>query len=212
MEQKTLKYLRVFIPGLIILLGLYPIYDEFYSELYKIEKFETTYVTFAAILLGGIYYQLDIQHIVTYISHQIIRRNILNKLITASELSISSDDKKKLKKDDNYMTAFYNAIDNNESLKRKGENVRFNGIFWSSTADLVILCILFYFLYTFGYGEIENLNSYKNAFLIISGISFVLHIISVRKHIKLSNEQLNPIINDETMSDTVKQKFNEYLA
>jgi hypothetical protein len=29
------------------------------------------------------------------------------------------------------MTAFYKVVDKNESLKRKGENVRFNGMFWT---------------------------------------------------------------------------------
>lgn len=94
MEQKTLKYLRVFIPGLIILLGLYPIYDKLYSEIYKIEKFETTYVTFVAILFGGIYYQLNVRYLVTYISHRCITENILNKLITASRLTIDSKKKR----------------------------------------------------------------------------------------------------------------------
>lgn len=101
MEQKTLKYLRVFIPGLIILLGLYPIYDELYSEIYKIEKFETTYVTFVAILFGGIYYQLNIRYLVTYISHSIIKENILKKLIKASGLTVTDAEKKKLRYKDN---------------------------------------------------------------------------------------------------------------
>lgn len=212
MEQKTLKYLRVFIPGIIILLGLYPIYNEFYSELYKIDKFETTYVIFVAILFGGIYYQLNIRYLVTYISHKIITNNILNKLIKASGLSIDEDARKKLRKDDNYMTAFYDAIDTNESLKRKGENVRFNGIFWTSTADLFILSLIFYFIYAYCYNNIENIMMYKKVFLYIAGLSAILHVISVIKHIFLSNEQLKPIISDAKMSKTVKDKFNEYLS
>ncbi len=211
MEQKTLKYLRVFIPGLIILLGLYPIYNEFYAEVFKIDKFETAYVTFVAILFGGIYYQLNVRYLVTYISHRIITENILNKLIKASGLSIDKNGRKKLKDKGNFMTAFYKVIDNDESLKRKGENVRFNGIFWTSTADLFFLSLFFYFIYSYCYRDIENLLMYKKVFLYIAGISFVFHIISVIKHILLSNEQLNPIIKDTAMSNVVKDKFNGYL-
>lgn len=110
------------------------------------------------------------------------------------------------------MTAFYKVIDNDESLKRKGENVRFNGIFWTSTADFFFLSILFHFIYKYCYEDIANLVNYKKIFLYVAGVSLILHVISVIKHIILSNEQLNPIINDESMSNTIKDKFNEYLS
>ena len=63
MEQKTLKYLRVFIPGFVLLLGLYPIYDHFYSEVLDVKGLHVIYISFISLLLGAVYYQLNIQKI-----------------------------------------------------------------------------------------------------------------------------------------------------
>lgn len=219
MEQKTLKYLRILIPGLIILLALYPIFEFNYSEIFDLKSLDTTYITFISLMLGGIYYQLNIQRIITYPSHYLIRKNILNKLIAASGLEIFIKDRKKLKehsiagKDDAfYMITFYKVIDNDSSLKRKGENVRFNGIFWTSTADIFLINIFFYFVYSIWFREIPNYSTYQSLFLYFAFTGLFLHIISVYKHIGLSNKQLNTIIKVSELAEIVKTNFNEYLS
>jgi hypothetical protein len=210
MEQKTLKYLRVVIPGLIILFGAYPIYQNYLGEAFDLNGIHITYVTFLSVLLGGVYYQLNIQRIITKPSHYIITKNILDKLIMAYGQPVNNQQRKTLKYKDAYMFAFYNVIDNDESLKRKGENVRFNGIFWTSTADSAIISLCFYFIYK-SMTEIPNYETLSEIFLIAFTISIVLHIISVNKHINLSNKQLDPIVNDKRLSDLIKSKFNEIL-
>ncbi|WP_224998729.1 hypothetical protein [Cesiribacter sp. SM1] len=210
MEQKTLKYLRIFIPGVMILLGGYPIYYHYFAEAYDLSGLNVTYATYLSVLLGAIYYQLDIQRLITKPSHYFITNNILNKLIKAYDREVSKNEKKSLVFKDNYMTVFYHIIDNDESLKRKGENVRFNGIFWTSTADSFLINMTFYFLYAY-FPQLIDVILLRKIFLFAAIISLALHIISVIKHIRLSNKQLNPIVHDKNLSLKVKNKFDEIL-
>jgi hypothetical protein len=211
MEQKTLKYLRVLIPGIIILLGAYPIFLHYFGEAYDFKGLGITYITFISILLGGVYYQLNVQRLLTSVSHYFIRRNILNKLIKAYGKTVNDAQREKLMFKDNYMTVFYKIIDNDESLKRKGLNVMFNGIFWTSTADSALISFAFYFIYKYGYRSIEKVDDLLSIFLFTGCISIVLHLISVLKHIRLSNEQLNPIMTDRELSKKVEDKFDVIL-
>ncbi|MBF8961915.1 hypothetical protein I0P70_01545 [Pontibacter sp. FD36] len=210
MEQKTLKYLRIFIPGMIILLGSYPIFQFHLGEAFDIKGLNVTYVSFLSILLGGVYYQLNIQRLITKPSHFLITKNILDKLILAYGKSVDKEQRKNLKYKDAYMTTFYSVIDNDESLKRKGENVRFNGIFWTSTADSAVISVFFYYIYK-NLTDIPQYVVLQQVFFFAALISLALHIISVIKHINLSNKQLNPIINDKKLSGVLKTKFDEIL-
>lgn len=211
MEQKTLKYLRVFIPGFVLLLGLYPIYNHYYSEIFDIKGLHVMYVSFISILLGAIYYQLNIQRLITKPSHYFITKNILDKLILAYGNVVTEEQRKTLKYKDAYMTTFYKVIDNDESLKRKGDNVKFNGIFWTSTADIALIFFVLYFVYKYCFEQINHVESITTFLLYSSIIAFVLHLISVIKHINLSNKQLKPIVNDKELSSIVKTRFDDIL-
>ena len=211
MEQKTLKYLRVFIPGFVLLLGLYPIYDHFYSEVLDVKGLHVIYISFISLLLGAVYYQLNIQRLITSPSHYFITKNILDKLISAYGKVVTKEQRKTLLYKDAYMTTFYKVIDNDESLKRKGENIKFNGIFWTSTADVALIFIVLYFIYKYFFQDIKNVESIISFLLYTSIIAFLLHLISVKKHINLSNKQLNPIVNDKELSSIVKERFDDIL-
>lgn len=211
MEQKTLKYLRVFIPGFVLLLGLYPIYNHYYSEVLDIQGLHVMYISFISLLLGAVYYQLNIQRLITNPSHYFITKNILDKLISAYGKEVTKEQRKTLLYKEAYMTTFYKVIDNDESLKRKGENVKFNGIFWTSTADIALIFIVLYFIYKYFFQDIENVESIISFLLYTSIIAFILHLISVKKHINLSNKQLNPIVNDKELSSIVKERFDNIL-
>ena len=169
------------------------------------------YISFISILLGAIYYQLNIQRIITKPSHYFITKNILDKLIKSYGKEVTDEQRKTLKYKDAYMTTFYKVIDNDESLKRKGDNVKFNGIFWTSTADVFLIFIVFYLLYKYAFKEVNNIDSITSFLIYSSIISFVLHLISAKKHLNLSNKQLDPIINDKELSSIVKTRFDDIL-
>jgi hypothetical protein len=109
------------------------------------------------------------------------------------------------------MHVFYNLIDNDESLKRKGANVYFNGLFLTSTADIFLILISFSCIYKY----LTRINfheyNYNILFLIISFLSAVFHLTSTLNHIMLSNEQLEYIDSHKNLRDSVKLKFDEIL-
>ena len=189
MEQTTLKYLRILIPGIICLLGLYPIYQKYFTNIYEIKSLEYSYFIFLSMILGSLYYLTDIQHLVTHYSYLKINNNILNKLIEYSEKPLDDKQKDYLKKDKKYLNIFYKIIDKDETLKKKLANVYFNGIFWTSTADSFLLSLVFSIMYLVTCGINKSI-IYSKMFLLIAILSLILHVISVVRHINLSNEQL----------------------
>jgi hypothetical protein len=209
MEQSTLKYLRIVVPGLIILVGIYPIYDFYFPNTFRIDTIEFSYLISLSIVAGSIYYQLNFQRILTYPSHYLIRRNILQKLVKISTLQLSENKTEKLWKKDRFMHVFYKLIDNDESLKRKGANVYFNGIFWTSTADSFLINLCFYIVYKLFYFDLPKSAELTTLLGLLCLLSLALHIISVIKHIKLSNDQLDYIKTHNSLD--VKNKLNEIL-
>ena len=215
MEQKTLKYLRIFIPGIIILIGLYPLLTDYILndvDFGKMNAFHFTIVTFISIIIGGIYYQLNIQRLITKPSHHFIQKNILNKLIKASEKEIDENSLKALKHKNAYMTIFYKIVDGDASLKKKSENVMFNGIFWTSTADIALISIFFFLFYKYFY-QLKNFDTNQITLVCITifFLSLLLHIISVFKHINLSNKQLDPMIDDSELNEKVNENLRKII-
>lgn len=209
MEQTTLKYLRVLIPGLIILFGLLPINDQLHSFGINLNNYEYNYIIIIALLLGAIYYQLNIQHLITRPSHYLITKNIFDKLITISSCKLSDKQKEFIWKNRFYINIFYNIIDNDESLKQKANIVRFNGIFWTTSADIFIISFLFTILYFYEILPSPNFMALSKVFVVFMTLGIILHIISVIKHIKLSNKQLKYI--EQFLSSEVHKKINEIL-
>jgi len=209
MDQTTLKYLRIFIPGLIFLVGFYPIYNHYFSKLFNVTSIDFSYLTLLSLISGSIYYQLNLQHLITRPSHYFITKNIKKKLINISKINLTKVQEEKISNKRKYMHVFYNLIDNDESLKRKAAIVYFNGIFWTSTADSFLINICFHFLYRYKLTEVEKACELSNIFLLLTILSIVLHIISVIKHIILSNDQLDYIRTNK--SDEVNLKLNGIL-
>lgn len=191
MEQTTLKYLRVLIPGIIFLLGIYPIYNHYFKDIYDAKSLDTTYVTYLSILLGSIYYQLNIRYFLIKWSGYLIDKNIFTKLVTIHGGNVPDNQKNFIKSDRKYMSIFYRILDNDESLKKKTNNVYFNGIFWTSTADSAILSFIFGLIYYYWLPDVGNAAILSKMFFVISIASLILHVLSVMTHIKLSNDQLN---------------------
>lgn len=212
MEQKTLKYLRVLIPGLVFLLGFYPLYDFHFKSLYDAKSLDVTYVTYLSLLFGGIYYQLNIRHIVTQFSLSKINDNIFEKLSAIYPSSLSKDEAEFLKEKKRFKDIFYEIVDNNKSLEKRANNVYFNGIFWSSTADSLIMSFVFaiiYVIYWCRCVDFQNSKTFVVLFLITFAVSLVIHLLSIKKHMTLSDEQVNFI---ETLkAKEVLEGFNKAL-
>lgn len=209
MEQTTLKYLRVFIPGIIFLLGFYPAYNHYFKDVYDAKSLDLTYVTYLSLIVGSIYYQLNVRYLIIYFSLKEIDRNISAKLIEIHG-NLTENQKKIVENDEVFpKNVLYRIIDNDESLKKRANNVYFNGIFWTSTADSVILSAFFAIIYRFLLPNVANAVILSEMFFTISIASFLLHILSVFKHIRLSNNQLDYIKTYK--SAEVVQQINDFL-
>ena len=190
MEQTTLKYLRILIPGLIFYLGLFPIAKFYIGSSYDIKSLDFAYVTVFSLLIGAIYDQFNLRYIVIKPSGYFIDKSIFNRLLSIYNKQINPSQKDYLKKDRKYMHVFYKLLDNDESLKKKTNNVYFNGIFWTSSADLLLISFVFWYVYRWRFVQIDHALLFSDLFLILAGLAMILHILSVWKHRRLSNDQL----------------------
>ena len=109
------------------------------------------------------------------------------------------------------MNVFYKIIDNDESLREKSNNVRLNGLIWTSTMDIVIISVagavvswIMYFIQGYGYNNTQAL-----ILIIVAIISIGFVEIATRKHISLSNEQLDMIC--QAHKDELKEGIDECL-
>jgi hypothetical protein len=192
MEQTTLKYLRVLIPGLAFYLGAFPFVKYYFGDTYHIESLDFAYVTVFSLLAGAVYYQINLRLAIRP-SLYFIQRNILNRLIAIYGKAVTPSQRSFLEKDRKFMQVFYRLTDNDESLKKKTNNVYFNGIFWTSSIDLFVLCVTFWLAYKWAFPLVTDAALFSDLFLSLAILSIVLHVLSVKRHISLSNDQLGYI-------------------
>ena len=127
MEQTTLKYLRVLIPGIICLLGAFPAYKHYIGPIFDVKSLDMTYITMISLIIGAIYYQLNLRQYLINPSLKIIDWYILDNIKTAYPVELTAKQIEFLKEDGRFKTILYRLIDNDESLKKKASGVYFNG-------------------------------------------------------------------------------------
>tara|TARA_R110002051_G_scaffold209043_1_gene274956 strand:+ start:66 stop:719 length:654 start_codon:yes stop_codon:yes gene_type:complete len=198
MEQKTLKQLRLLLPGIFaVIIGTYYYFIVANKEISEIEFKEYSIPFLIAVAFGALFYLTDIRYLVTNYSHKKIDLNIKNHIIKLYTKPLTDTQKQYLYQKNRLKNVFYNIIDNDESLKKKQTNIFFNGLIWTSTADLVIICFLFSIVFLISmtiFNEASDLLLMGGFIMIlIALISLLAHILAFLKHVKLSNEQIEYI-------------------
>ena len=213
MNKETLKTWRIFIPGIItillIIFGLTNSKEEiltFYKIFKPLER-NDIFVIAPVLFFGVIYYALNVRWVIWKPFIFQVQENIKNKILNASTLKLTSSDWYKIKKDRALMIIFYSFVDNDESLKEKAKSVRLNGLAWSSFIDLSVLSCLSALLHSGIYVFTSKLYHIYLAWILFLSyfISLVFVFLLTRKHIKLSNEQLEVIIQRK------KEKINSEI-
>jgi hypothetical protein len=166
------------------------------------------------IILGAIYYQLNVRSLLVYPSLKIIDSYILSNLKETYPGELTTRQVEFLKKDGRFKTILYRLIDNDESLKKKASGVYFNGIFWTSTADLFLFSALFFGLYRWVFVTVPNATVFSWMFFLVSIMSLLLHILSVITHVRLGKDQFKYVRNQRTKeakeyTDVVLQQLSE---
>lgn len=198
MTLEALKRWRLLVPGIMILLfGLY-YYSIIYGKAYaEIDLTKISLQTIVVVVFGGCYYLLSMRYIITNYSQKIFVKNIKDKLCAYYSGNISEEQKEYLLKNKDLISVFYDTIDNDSSLKQQQKIIYSNGLFWTSTADIIVISLIYSILffssiYWFDVNKDELLRT-GLILLIVAVVSLLFHVIAVVKHVKLSNNQLGVI-------------------
>ncbi len=205
MSIKMLKFLRLIIPGFMILCIILTIQSKDLLELSKklqgIDLSKKGFVFYIIpIILGYIYYALGLRNLFFKKPIQTIRENIRDRLVSKFDndpaISLYSD---RLKENSNIIEIFYRFVDSDPSLTEKSNNVRFNGVFLSSSADACIISIFAFVVYL---APCIFLFSYYYLFWLIFSViifissSFLFLPNTTKKHLEYSNSQIDFIITN----------------
>lgn len=202
MEQKTLNWLRIVVPGAIFIVGA--VILGAITGLYELPSpdVDALLKSLSVIVIGVLYHLTPLRSWINKGHHYRVNENIRARMVSMAGLP---DDKsrftwKRLR------GIFYDLVDHDESLKVKGQRVMFNGLLWTSAADLTAISVLF-----LGYSLILAVSAVPNAdyaaivFFVSGLMGFVGSIRTTERHIELGNEQLD--LMEEKYQDEVRSRI-----
>jgi hypothetical protein len=196
---ERLTWLRALVPGGLILVLAAPIQASTLDpggiwarlSMLKLDDY------LPAILIGFLYIALNLRGPVLRTSSRRFDNNIKDRLLSACQQNpLVAANTAKLRKGQTLGHVFFGLVDRDSSLTEKAKRVRFNGLMWTSAADLITLGtigVVVYLAAAFLTGKSEFLA----AMLVIAGVvlvaAFVLMPVVIRRHLSLSNDQLEYI-------------------
>lgn len=213
MGIKQLKTFRIIVPGLLVLLLIVFLQQDDFNIIENIKEiqFKDGLYLIVVLIFGAIYYLLRFRSILWRFFNGRIQNNIRKKMISPFAKDYTEEEIDKINEKGKLMNAFYKIIDNDESLKEKSNNVRLNGLIWTSAMDMAIISALGAVVsWIMFFIQRHEYNSTLAWYLIIIAIiSVILVEIATRRHISLSNEQLEMIC--QVHKDELKERLNECL-
>ena len=197
MSQETLKWLRLFVPGVLLFLVLPPLFLKTWDLSALADRFASLDLlrdSAVVVVLGALYTLLNLRRPALRSSLRRINDNIKDHLLgSCSGYTEISQAAAKLRNGRTLMHVFYRFIDRDPSLQEKAKAVRFNGLLWTSIADVATIGVLSALAYLIAFA-IHDRSHYLGMSL-ASAIAFLVSYLLlmplvVRHHIDLSNEQL----------------------
>jgi hypothetical protein len=153
MSQETLKWFRLTVPGVMILIALYVVVLPFYERIAAVLgtvpgwnglNIRTELViSIVATVLGGFYHVFDVRWPFLRKSLGRIHNHIKDQLLAPFE-----DDEtiahvwEELREGRTLLHILYRFIDNDESLTQKAKRVYFNGLLLSTAADAMAVSVM----------------------------------------------------------------------
>lgn len=214
----TLNFFRLIIPGILIFVLIILFLQDDFHELSQLSssffsnfRLMDTLYTVIFVLLGVLYYLLNARERLWRPYLERVRNNIKDKLISPFLGQLNKEQIAYLKQDRRLINIFYHFIDSDSSLTEKAKSVRFNGLIWTSTIDLTIISVLgaLGFLIKFIL-EITQYNLVMaESLAALALISFVLIQLSTKRHLTLSNDQLEMICQNHRVE--LDRMINEKL-
>jgi len=198
MSLEALNKWRLIIPGIfLLLLVLFAIQDSF-SELTKtFTNFQLKYTIYIIVFIaaGVLYYILNIRDLLWKPYLDRVQNNIKDTLLRPFKKQLDKQQEDYLRDGLKLMIIFWHFIDNDNSLLEKAKRVRFNGLIWTSTIDLTIIAACGSLLFWVKLVIVRNSYNLWMAiiFLVLALVSFVFIQLTTKRHISLSDEQLETI-------------------
>ena len=188
MEQTTLNNLRIIVPGSIFV--VYAVILGAITKLFKLPTpdVDTLIKSVLVLVIGAIYRFTPLRGWINRGHFDRVNENIRSRMVAMAGIV---DDKTKYPWS-KLRRVFYDIIDNDESLKVKSRRVMFNGLLWTSAADVTAIGILF-----LGYSLVLIVSGVPNAsyaaitYFACSLLGFIGSIKITENHVELGNEQLD---------------------
>ncbi|MEM9434193.1 MAG: hypothetical protein AAGA12_09745 [Pseudomonadota bacterium] len=197
MSNTTQKYLRFLIPGMLGYFALYFVCQscDFCSIGWPTNLDEVMKLT-AVLLIAFFYDFLRLRNLSNALPLFRVNAGIMERLKNPFVLE---DDRIMRIPWNKFKDVYYPIIDNDETLKVRSENIRFNGVLWSSAADLrAVAAVGLLFILAFGlvnkigwyrgFDEAELLKS-GLIFLVLFTVSFPISWVLTDKHRNLVLDQ-----------------------
>ncbi len=198
MSLETQKYLRIFVPGVLILLLGTPLFLESFgiTDVKSFLSFENALLVPLAVVLGVFYHVSSVRSFVKQIFTQKTDKKIVDRLLSVSDESIEVRNVAKWCNGKTANSIFYNIVDNDSSLSEKVKIIRFNGVIWTSFIDASTICFLFSGVYLGSYQFVERSHFITLALVlwIASIVCFLLIFPTVNRHLELQDEQIDALI------------------
>lgn len=205
MEMRTLKKIRFFVPGVILII--------FYSILGWVtnlwEPFPTDNLNdllygIPVIIICVLYYSFNLTALSNRWWYDDVNENLRLSLVKISELK----DEREIYTWQKLRVIFYKIVDNDISLSIKSERVYWNGLFWTSIADVRASAFIFIILSL----VILSLGIGKAAwalvlYTVLFSASFFLSNKLTKKHKELGNEQMEMI--EHFHKEQIKRELEE---
>lgn len=209
MSQESLKRLRLLVPGLMLTVILEPLLDTStrLAGLGLPDISEYVGYPLQVFVFGVAYHVLELRRIAFRDPVVTVTKNIENALLKccrghdkllAHEAYLR--DRRRL------MHVFYRIVDNDATLQEKAKRIRFNGLLWSSFADLQVIAWLsgLAYLIAGAISQSQSLIFASMGLLVVALTSSAATQRTTMKHLALSNEQLEIII-DHHCEDVLEQ-------
>jgi hypothetical protein len=206
-------WLRIFVPGIFILIVftalLLPNLDT--KTLKSVLDLQN--ILFAVLIpFFGVIYHVSRLRFIIWKPHLLkVDKNLKNQLLEPFKTNVTPQGRERILKGNTLIQMFYDIVDSTESLSDKSKGVRFNGIIWTSVADIVVLGILCYLAF-FAFDLFYNRLHYRYfgfTSLGLSGLCYLILPSITRAHIGRSNDQVEALLVNH--KNKLRQKIKDYL-
>jgi len=191
MSRSTQKWLRFIVPGLLLLVfnGLFGKVSGLWEPFWP-ESVNDAMESLTVFVLAGLYYLLPFRRWMNARFYSEVNENLRSRMIAIGGLS----------DDSNVFTwkairgIFWHFVDNDKSLSAKSEAAYFNGLIWTTIADIRVVATA-YFGGAFVIGILGEQRAWLAAitFLGIWVASWIASVLVTKRHKHIGNQQLEII-------------------